>query len=396
MPLYNQALFDEIIGQTMTPSAITALGGDCAAYVTAFQTYSEAQEPPPADANLFLGAYNYYDRANLYFAWYKMGGYSNSTYLTRALAIAERYRDDFVLPNPGGFQPHQQFVRGLGLHYAATGDADSLEAIRIIADYNGLIWYPRIVEDPKAPNIDGDRGSGDERIWARCLESFLMAAACGVTSSYGYNYATKAANTLTAILNAQYADGAWRSAAQSYPNFGDPTWYARPFYMGLVSEALILSYNLVGADARIPPAIRAAAEYMFTGSAYNLWHPTDVHPSFGTWHNSFKYLEHSTFDETDSGYGAPDLNGIVLNMYAFTYAHTGVATWQARALLIINGITYANVYLRKQFNETFSGSYKAFPMLATGVVDTPPPPDLTPPSAPSPLPAFRVVLLRAP
>lgn len=379
MPMFNQALFDLILGDTVSSTAISADSADYAHYVSVFQSETELQEPPPTDRDFFLATYDMYDRGRLYYAWYKMDGYSNATYLSRANAIVARYRDDYLLSPPGTFLfPHYQFLTGLALHYFATGNASDLTAIENNTTFNASICYPRMVVNPVLPNVDSsDSGSFDERIWARSLESFIVAHYCGIAPYGGISWATRAQNLMQAILNGQYPDGAWRSAAQSIGTFKALPWVVRPFYVGQVMDSLIAYYNLMDQNPNIITAIVAQCNYLLTaapipeplagGLATPLWQPGPNTNGSVTWYNSFKYLERSDWDENNSGSGyttgAPDLNGLIINGFAFAYAKTGNVAWKNHANLMINGMRSANTYSLKQFCETYSYSYKAFPML---------------------------------
>lgn len=366
MPLFNQTLFDQILGSTMSTSAISALGGDYASYVTKFQAFEPSNWTTYGSTGNgsidFIGA-NYYDTANRYYAWYKMSGYSNATYLSRAAEIAAYYRDNLQWTAGNQPQPHNTFSKGIALHYASTGDALSLASVRNNADYICASWVPHIV----AQGFTGN----DERIVARSAEGLIMGILTGAVTANGSNYSTNLTTVIDFILNNRESDGPWRSSAQSAVTFPNRPWCVRPFYCGQIMDALILYYHVISADSRIPTAIQACCTYLIAGSPTDLWQLTTVHPSFGTWHNTFKYIEYPTFDEPGSAvYGEPVLNGLVINGFAFTYARTGLQLWKDRTELILNGAAlYSDVNGVKRFNEVYSYSYKAPALLNAAVIE---------------------------
>jgi hypothetical protein len=111
-------------------------------------------------------------------------------------------------------------------------------------------------------------------------------------------------------------------------------------------DALSRYYDLFEPDPRIPPAIRRAADYLWT----NDWLPTS---------NSFRYIERDCPSEGPAE-PAPDLNNLIVNGFAWTYRMTGDATYKQRAQMIFNGaVTGAWISPTKQFNQVYSSSFRA-------------------------------------
>lgn len=391
MPLFNQALFDQILGTTPTLSEI-------AAYDAANVTYG--QGAPPSEGTTYLGRFNVaseydwqtfgvgtnpdetlalyiYDPAALYYAWYRMGGYTNAVYLDRATQHVVQYRS--VIAPTYYPQPFYQATQGLALHYAATGDAESRNAIGRIADnMAGIVNAPWGTDSSGYYPLVGWPDLADERSWVRCLEPFVYAHAIGAPStggtiyntSGGLNYQALAATCVTRILAAQGSDGAWRTVAH-HP-VGSPTpYYVKPFMTMLICNALILYSRLIQTDTRILPAIQAAINYLYVSGVYpRIWCPYPIVTPFDgqVRGNAFKYVEGDTA-ETDidtQTIGSADLNGFFLQSHAWCFQQTGNAIWKTRANIILNGMQWANPkWYTKQLTESYGqNSYLAFPMLA--------------------------------
>lgn len=355
---------------------------------------------------------NFYDRAHVGYAMYAMGGYADETLLSQANAIALTYRNYLNTGSNYLISPHYQMLRGISLHYAATGSTTSRATVAQVADQNLGIPYTsgfaRSVGRLWLEDIQANGGWWDQRIWARTGESMIQAYVIGAPSvgnpsfpAGGNNYLVRSQEWLDKILNNSahhqswiggvltngVSDGLWRSAdaLKILTGFGtstmaddtyDPnTIYVRPFFLGLILYALMDYYRFIAQDARIVPAILAACEAMWTGTrapgCSALWVPG---PSINGVYNGMSYLEAPSFSGFPGSDGpeqafvaaSADLNGLYLAPHAFLYKHTGDATWRTRFDLILDGTKQSQASTTtngKQYQETFSYTQNMWPMI---------------------------------
>lgn len=115
--------------------------------------------------------------------------------------------------------------------------------------------------------------------------------------------------------------------------------YLKPFMTGLMMEALIQYYDETK-DTRIPPAIKAAADGLWTRA----WMPDS---------KAFYY------QSTDIPLVAsPDLNLLIAPAYAWLYKITGNPVYQQRGDLIFqSGVEGAWLAQGKQFNQSYRWSF---------------------------------------
>src|SRR5687767_14096746 len=121
--------FNKIIGPVLSSSAISTFGAVAHKYMTDFVTYSN-QHWATYGSN--WADTNYYDRAEVYYAWYAQTG--NAEYLTRANAQALDYRVNYLEANNFTTSSHWSQMEGIELHYLATGDEKSRFAVGQVAD----------------------------------------------------------------------------------------------------------------------------------------------------------------------------------------------------------------------------------------------------------------------
>jgi hypothetical protein len=324
-----------ILGATLTSAETRALGGSFAQYETNFATFDEQQW---AAYGSRWDLIDYYDRALIYYAWYRRTG--DAKYLNRANAVAVNYRRNYVEAAGYLIQAHWSMMDGLALHYLATGDEASRTAVGRVADlFTGLSYRDDI----------GTRTRTDNRIQARYIVSLLLAhqiqaPSNGVSAgqiSGGHDWASELRRALPLILSTQDADGAWRL---SDCGDGGPR-TVHPFTTGLLMDALTRYYDLFEADPRIPPAVRRAADYLWA----NDWLPSS---------RAFKYIERVCPSE-GGPVPAPDLNNLILNGFAWTYKQSGDATYKQRADEIFAGaVTGAWISPAKQFNQVYTSSFR--------------------------------------
>jgi hypothetical protein len=324
-----------LLGQTITADEVRGFGGVFAGYEDNFARYDEPQ----------WGAYgtrwdlfNYYDRAMIYYGWNRHTG--DPKYLARAHAVALDYRKNYLEAAQYLISPHWAMLDGVAMHYLTTGDEASRTAVGRIGDlFTGLTFRESI----------GSRTETDNRIQSRYIETLLLAqqiqapsegvAAGGISG--GHDWAAELRHALPLILSTQDADGAFRL---SDCGDGGPR-AVHPFTTGLLMDALTRYYEMFEADARILPAVKRAADYLWAN---------DWIPSAG----AFRYIERQCPSEGGPG-AAPDLNNLIVNGYAWVYKQTGDVTYKERADAIFAGaVNGAWLSPTKQFNQVYANSLR--------------------------------------
>jgi hypothetical protein len=330
---------------------------------------------------------NFYDRANIGYYKYAMGGYSDETVLAAANHIAAYYRD-WLASNGNYTSWHWQMPRGVALHFAATGQEASRTAIRGLADKNhwvGDAWAQvgRLWKDDVFLSFDS--GLPDQRGNARMAESIRLAYLIGATSELGYNYRTDLDYWLNALLNrsGHYPDGSFRDTSRRKCTFVGPTraedtfdstiLYRCPFYTSLQLNEMIFHYRQISADPRIITAIGGALENFWTGTPTEPGLEPIWIPGPDTWNtqNCFGYVEAALPGPTVNGFpgqieqvyhfGRAELNGMMMHSHAFMYKHTGLEIWKTRFLKLLDGMKYYDPSnwifgAGKQYNENFTYS----------------------------------------
>jgi hypothetical protein len=120
--------------------------------------------------------------------------------------------------------------------------------------------------------------------------------------------------------------------------------YMRPFMVGLTMEALIQAYQ-VNHDSRIPPAIAAALQGLWTRA----WLPVQ---------QTFMYTDRVASDGSGGTDPAPDLNLLIAPAYAWMYRQTGDITYRQQGdQIFAGGVRSADLDEVKQFNQNYEFSF---------------------------------------
>jgi len=332
----------EIGGPMVSVSAVEALGGVFLKYEQDFRTYIEQHWTADGAG---WAASNYYDRAKIYYIWYERTG--NAAYLERAHALALDYRINYLEANNYGSSAHWAMMAGLAIHYRLTGDQESRRAIGALADGFALPYYLNNLGDVNAQM--------DNRIQARVLNSFLYAWQIGAPSlgvpniqPDGSDWGTPGSNdwasllrdALNKILSSQSADGAYRWVGQCG--------YNKPFMVGLLNDALIEYYEKFDKDPRILSAIKKSLDYMWAKN----WRSDKA---------IFDYLDADCAVHGETSEGSADLNNMMLPGFGFVYQHTKDVTYKQRGdEILAGGVNGAWIQGGKQFNQSYTNSYKYF------------------------------------
>lgn len=415
MPLNDPTLFYHLLGPYSTRAAVrayvgvgTGLGGDN------YIDHYEATEPTNysiygSQALIGNAAIHQYDMALRYYAFYAMN--QDEAILTKANALAVGWRDGYPIASSYLIQMYLAEMRGLALHYAATGDTVSQTTLGKLADVvigdgvstglyfrAGQVWKGGVVGNGITPSTEGH----DIRTWVRGFELCLYAKAISApspgvpgASAGGNDHGAYATGYLNAILGAQYPDGGWRSTDSQLLIGGsgcpdavyDPnTLVLRTFYNNLACNAMLDYLRLIGPDARIMPAILACMNYIYTTTDYGgCWDTTTVTavPFGGPGPASVgggwpRYIQEDcgfpdtpncasgTPEKTTNLQGSSSLCGLMLRATGALYQYTGDTVWKTRANQLIAGMSLVDVFdtaVSKLLNESYSTSFNVFPDL---------------------------------
>lgn len=319
----GSAAVTALIGAAPSSASTGALGGFWQRYEADFARMAEArwQEEGADYANA-----NYYDRAQIYYAWWVRTG--NPTYLDRAnqLAINARSYMESVNYNP---QPYLMMLDGVALHAMVTGDAHSAQVVARTADALGRpdsYW---------SQDIGVDNYWIDARTEARVLGAVLDAWYLKVPSPAGLDYAVRLRDLLTRVLSTQSPDGAYRLLGSCGEN---------PFMSGILNDVLIRYYTVFEADPRVLSAVRRSVDFMWA----NMWSSSA---------GGFKYYEAACATGGDGP--AADLNGLIVNGFGFIAKQTGDASYFAKGdAVFAGGVAGAYLIGSKQFNQQYTTSYR--------------------------------------
>jgi hypothetical protein len=319
----------QLVGPTVPVAETAAQPAPFAKYEANFRTY--------ADKHWALsGAVwteNYYDRAEIYYAWWVRTG--EVEYWKRATALAVNYRRDYLEVNNYNSSAHWYQAEGLELHYLLTGDEATRTAVGRSADIFNLPYY--------MANLGDVTAAMENRTQARVIMAFLTAWKLNAPSAAGASWAALLPQALTMIVASQDPSGAYR-----FTGLTNQCGYNKPFMVGLLNDALIKYHTYFVADARILPTVQKAVDYMWTAD----WNAAG---------RGFIYLDGPCpgYDELQAI--APDLNNLILNGYAWVYQQTKVPAYRDRADQIFSGaVDLAWLDGTKQFNQSYSTSFRYF------------------------------------
>ena len=305
---------------------VQAMGGAFARYEANFASYGDQHW---ANEGTTWGD-DYYDRANIFYAWWVRTG--NAEYWRRATLIATTYRHDYLEVNNYASSPHWAQLEGLEKHYLLTGDQASRFAVARVAEGFAAGYMPML----------GDTTWGwmDSRVQARVLQAYFLAWRLGdAQGNTTQDWAGLMDIGLTKVIGSQSADGAFRFAQNCY--------YTQNFMTGLLTDQLIRQHTYYKADARIPVLVKKAVDYMWATQ----WDAAT---------QSFYYLG-GQCDGQGGKTPSPDLNGFTLPAFGWLYHETGDAHYRDAGDQVLAGaVAGAYIIGSKQFNETYTSSFRYF------------------------------------
>ena len=324
----NYLIATELVGPTVTQAASKALSGSWNKYENDFITYADKHWALYGSdwANT-----NYYDRAQIYYAWWVRTG--NPEYWRRGTLTAVDYRTKYLEPNNYNVTHHWSQLEGLTDHYWLTGDAMSQKAVGKTADVLASYYRKGVLDDTNHIDMES-------RIQARSLQSMLLAWEIQAPGGPNYGpttWATHLPLMLGQILKAQNTKGAyiWGGYCRTSINYMN----------GLLNDAMIRYSTRFQADSRILPSIKANADWLWA----NQWR-TDL---------SFNYQSAYCARNGSSASASHDLNNLFATTFSWLYKQTGQTTYrQAADLMFDSGVKKAYLSGVKQFNEEYTASYK--------------------------------------
>lgn len=274
---------------------------------------------------------NYYDRAQIYYAWWLRT--ANLEYWRRATALALSYRRDYLEASNYNPSAHWSQLEGQELHYLATGDDASRRAVGYSADVFTVAYYMNNLADPTAEM--------ENRIQARTLMAFLTAWRLNAPTRMGAVWATLLPTALTRILASQDPSGGYL-----FTRLDNQCGYNKPFMVGLLNDAFIKYYTHFQADPRIPGAVQRSVDYMWARD----WRPAA---------RAFVYLGGPCPGHDENQAPSPDLNNLIVNGFAWTARQTGNTVYRDQAEAIFaGGVAQAWLNGSKQFNENYTTSFR--------------------------------------
>jgi hypothetical protein len=317
----NYLIGTNIVGPTITAAASAGQGIPYNKYEQDFGTFADFHWAADGEN----GCYDYYDRALTYYAFWARTG--NAEYWRRGTRCAVSYRTGYLEPNNYGSSPHWSQMEGLDAHYTLTGDDSSRYAIGRVAQILGF-WYPLLDSIPQTSYME-------DRIRARTLISILMSWRVNAGGNAAI-YQAELDTAITRITHSQSADGSYR--------FPSTCWQSENYMTGQLNDALIKTYIYYKQDPRIAQAVQRSADYLWSTQ----WVPAK---------QVFQYMSGDCPAEGNTN-PALDLNNLIINTFAFTFARTRDVKYRDEADQVLAGaVVNTSLDGTKQFNQEYYSSY---------------------------------------
>lgn len=279
----------------------------------------------------------YYDQTRV---MYQISDYvpaSASYWNACALKARGIYRDQYVLPNNGGVRGEWNFTTGLRMDYERTGDAQSKTAALLLSQ-NGAF-----MTDTTPLNWLIDNSSSREVAYG--ILAKLDAEKLGSATSPRL---VPLVNIALGHMDQWFVSKTTRCPqGDLYPPDAVGKYYIQPFMVGLTMRALIVYYEKTP-DPRIPPAVKAAADWLWA----NAW----ISSEQTFWYHNWVADPSQTFPAQT---GAADLNLLIAPAYAWLYRQTGDATYQSRGDQVFSGgvLNATTLGNGKQFDHNYIWSF---------------------------------------
>jgi hypothetical protein len=241
------------------------------------------------------------------------------------------YRDRYVIPNKGAVPGYWNFTRGLAMDYLRNGDRVSRDAVILLAENAAFAGDMT----PPSYTVSAD----ESREVAYTINSYLDAESVGVPRRRRLALLVDQA---LGHIDQWFVKFSWPGPWQKSPQM---TSRLSPFMVGLTAEALI-AYDERTHDARIPPAIRLAMDWLWA----NAWIPA----AQAFWYE-FPDQNQPCCRASDA---APDLDLLIAPAYAWLYWQSGDPIYRDRAdQIFAGGVKGAWLGDGKHFDQNYRWSF---------------------------------------
>jgi hypothetical protein len=246
-----------IMGGLADPNEVAALGQPFEDYEANLveQLTARAKEEvlgdAPDDDPLKAVDWYYYDRALIL---YRQGSRTqDQAMIDRAHAAVTKYRN--VRDGQWDYPMNWSFPRGMAMHYSLTGNTKTLAALKRMTQSCYGPYYMNWLagEPPSGDNMEGT----DNRIQAYVLTHYVVMHGLGI---FDIENPWEDRRTTTEMAKVALDK---ILASQVNGNFAAKTFQKSPFMTGLLLEALVLYWNLVEQDERIPEAVDSSLTFMW-------------------------------------------------------------------------------------------------------------------------------------
>jgi len=257
---------------------------------------------------------NYYDAVRVY---YQISRYTGEPRWDHCAEVAlHAYVDGYLAPNGYKAAGWMIFPHGLAMHLERTGDGHIKDALVNLAANAAFADHPP---------AEWLRPIETSREVAYNIQSKLLAESAGYTDR-------PEVQRLVELALGHYDQ--W-FISRTAP-------YLRPFMAALTAEALILWYEKSG-DARVLPTLKTGADWMWE----HVWVS-----SAGAFQYTDRIMPHGGVEP------APDLNLLIVPLYAWLYKMTGDDTYRRRADdIFAGGVQAAYLADAKHFNQNYRWSF---------------------------------------
>jgi uncharacterized protein YjdB len=373
-PVEHMVAAFRLFGPAVSVADARAMGGAFAAFEADFALWSDRKFDALQDhissgssRDRILGA-DYYDRGYHHMAWFARSG--DPEYLRRGAVYTFNHRYHYFESNKYAIAEFRWVLDGLAAHYWLTGDEESRVAVNQFArrayGNNGDSWnWTRM----RMCNY-----KGEARPVARALSAMAWAGRLG-WSDVDWGHAVRGYVDLVlaggrngnqwATDPNDYRNGAWIYTHPDFPTgAGCSVEYVANFMNAMMMDALIMVYDHVHPDPRIPGVVKRNLDYLrhtqWRGPEGNRLQITNGEPT-----PSFNY-----YDVRLEGSGGPsravDLNGFYVHVFGWYGYHFGGAEYthmanEAFATLSRNpkdGRSGPWLTGDKQFNETYQKAWQ--------------------------------------
>lgn len=266
-----------------------------------------------------------YERPAILYTWYARTG--DTTYLSRAHAIAVDYRDKYLIPAGYATSPHWSQMESMYLDCIIAKDQKSCDVLPNVAyKLSGFVdnGYFQIAQ-------------GEPRIQARVMIALWM------NEKYTGQHSDQLDSAVVRSLRITNADGwtPFQSTCGGSLNYMNGMYY--DVLTRLHDQRPMAIYNTL-----IEQKTKAYGAYAWNTQ----WRGVTPGDS-----PSFNYVSLECVG-TGSPTPSPDLNGLMLPLFGWLGKTTGDTTWFTRGDQIMQGIQGASFYLYRQFSESYSSSYR--------------------------------------